>query len=520
MFVYDSYLILGLEYMIVYKVWNIVYNYGCQRYIGGGEKMELFNVKKFFQIVFHSADTLSIKAISKKNIPYFIGWIAVFIWLYSYFLPMGGFKFESSLYNDIVGNSWVYYYVWLISGCMIPILFDGRKFVSRTFYSVIIALICFIVIRFTDKGILSKGIMIVASACIGHIFSSNVYAFFMVLNNSEKFYSMILAVFLPKILMFAKPVLNQSQLELNPPSIIILFIIIILAICSYFYKYNTDEMPCSSKIKAPKKAYSLMPLVFVMLALNDVIAPASLNQILGISKYQIERYYFLGILVGIITLILLQKRFSINICNMINISFALLAIGFVGNIISLQKSTVGFISAACFGSSYAIGFVNIYYLAGLMVKKFQSVTFYRVGITLSTLYYFAAFIFLKVFKNSEILAPPTFMAFVSICIVILFFILSPFFIKIFYSGEWIDDIYRLDVTKCSRLEARLKDYKLTSAEIEVCRLLLDGCTLRQIAGIQSKAYATINTYCTSIYRKMNINSRAELLLILKDYMAN
>jgi phosphoribosylformylglycinamidine synthase I len=109
------------------------------------------------------------------------------------------------------------------------------------------------------------------------------------------------------------------------------------------------------------------------------------------------------------------------------------------------------------------------------------------------------------------------MAFISICIVILFFILSPFFIKMLYSGEWIDDTYREDVSQCSRLEAKLKDYKLTPAEMDVCKLLLEGYTLRQISGIQTKAYATINTHCTSIYRKLNINSRTQLLVMLSDY---
>jgi DNA-binding CsgD family transcriptional regulator len=203
---------------------------------------------------------------------------------------------------------------------------------------------------------------------------------------------------------------------------------------------------------------------------------------------------------------------------MLNLSFALLAIGFVMNIIGIQYSVAGLYSSVCFGCSYAVGFVNIYYLAGLMTKKFESLSFYRIGIVLSAIYYIIAFMIMDAVTDSTELSPPILMAFVSICIVILFFLLTPFFIKVFYSGEWIDDTYRQDVTTCSRLEAKLRDYKLTPAEIEVCRLLLDGCTLRQIAGIQSKAYATINTYCTSIYRKLNINSRAELLLILQDYV--
>jgi DNA-binding CsgD family transcriptional regulator len=62
-----------------------------------------------------------------------------------------------------------------------------------------------------------------------------------------------------------------------------------------------------------------------------------------------------------------------------------------------------------------------------------------------------------------------------------------------------------------------KKYRLTKREIEVCKLLLQGYTMRQISGILSLAYPTVNTYCTSVYRKLNINSRTELLLLFKDY---
>ena len=183
----------------------------------------------------------------------------------------------------------------------------------------------------------------------------------------------------------------------------------------------------------------------------------------------------------------------------------------------MQYPDAGLVSAVCFGVAYSIGIVNIYYIAGFMIKKFRSIYFYLAGFLLSSLCYLAVSIFVKSFGQSEMLASPILMAFVSICIIIVFFILSPFFIKMLYSGEWMDDAYRGDISQCSRLEARLKDYKLTPAEMEVCRLLLDGYTLRQISGIQSKAYSTINTYCTSIYRKLNINSRTELLILLQEY---
>ena len=475
------------------------------------------DLKGFFRLAFQVTNKLSIKAVTRENLPYFWGWIAVFIWLYAYFLPMGGFTLKVSLFEEIVGDTTFYFYVMLISGSLIPLLFDGKKFVPASFYSVIVSLVCFISVLFLGPGIPSKIIMLIAVPCIGHIFIAHVYAFFMVLNNSEKFYSMILVVLFPKVLMYIKPILSSTQIKPHPFAILIFFIMITLAFSTYFIKSRADTVPSFQKVKAPIKAYSLMPVIFIVFALNDVIAPAALQQMSGFANSQIESYYFGGILAGLAVILFLQVRFSMNICIMLNLSFAFLALGFVVDIVRMQYPDAGLVSAVCFGVAYSIGIVNIYYIAGFMIKKFRSIYFYLAGFLLSSLCYLAVSIFVKSFGQSEMLASPILMAFVSICIIIVFFILSPFFIKMLYSGEWMDDAYRGDISQCSRLEARLKDYKLTPAEMEVCRLLLDGYTLRQISGIQSKAYSTINTYCTSIYRKLNINSRTELLILLQEY---
>ena len=477
----------------------------------------MIDLKSLLGSAFWSANKLSIKAVTRENLPYFGGWIAVSIWLYAYFLPMGDFALKVSLFEEIVGDTSFYFIVMLITGSLIPLLFDGKRFVPASFYSVIISLACFISVLFLGPGIPAKIIMLIAVPCIGHIFISHVYAFFMFLNNSEKFYSMILVVLLPKVLIYIKPLLSSNQFVLHPINILIFLIMITLAFSTYYIKTHAHTVPSFQKVKAPIKAYSLMPVIYIVFALNDVIAPATLQQMSGSAKSQIESCYFAGILAGIAVILLLQSRFAMNICIMLNLSFAFLALGFVIDIVRMQYPNVGLVSAFCFGVAYSIGIVNIYYLAGFMIKKFRSIYFYRTGFLLSSICYLVSSIFVKLTGQSEMLVSSILMALISICIIILFFILSPFFIKMLYSGEWIDDAYRGDISQCSRLEARLKDYKLTPAEIEVCRLLLDGYTLRQISGMLSKAYATINTYCTSIYRKLNINSRTELFLLLQEY---
>jgi hypothetical protein len=44
-------------------------------------------LKNLLGSAFRSANKLSIKGISKENLPYFWGCIAVSVWLYAYFLP-------------------------------------------------------------------------------------------------------------------------------------------------------------------------------------------------------------------------------------------------------------------------------------------------------------------------------------------------------------------------------------------------------------------------------------------------
>lgn len=176
-----------------------------------------------------------------------------------------------------------------------------------------------------------------------------------------------------------------------------------------------------------------MAMVFVILAFSNVVAPLLLFKIKSAQHQPLEYWCFSGI----ILVLLLQKHFKLNIYLMLNLSLALLTTGFVIALVLETYLTAGAICVICFGSSYVISLVNIYYLAGFMAKKFQNITFYKVGIILSAIYYFYRFRAIWIFKNTL----PN-ISIVSVCILIVFFMLSPLFVKLLYKGEWIDDSYR------------------------------------------------------------------------------
>lgn len=53
---------------------------------------------------------------------------------------------------------------------------------------------------------------------------------------------------------------------------------------------------------------------------------------------------------------------------------------------------------------------------------------------------------------------------------------------------------------------------LTPREYDLYLLLLEGFTLKECAKQLSIKYSTANTHMTSIYKKLGVNSRAELII--------
>lgn len=460
---------------------------------------------------YRPGDILNVSSIRRETLPFFFGWVIIFTWLYCYLLPNGSLLFLDSA--ALTGYERTGTYIWLIVCPLITAFSTGARYVPKTMYSVMLALGCLIGLLFFDTGRITLALQVAIAACAGHIFASCVFSFFMILNNAEKFYSMALGILLPKLLVLFGPLISKRLRIIEYSEFISLSCLLLLLVCSSSFYKEKSIIPYVGKAPFPQKAWSLMAMVFIVLAFQDVIAPLTLISIKAASGQAIEFWYFGGIVAGLLLVLLLQKRLKVNIGLMLNLSMAMFAVGFALNMAVKDYGEAIALTSISFGAAYSIGMVNIYYLAGLMAKKFRNITFFRVGIMLSSVYYFYGFGTVHALGNVL-----SIISIVSICVVILFLLLSPLFLRLLYDGEWLDDSYRQDVTFESRLQAKLKELKLSPKETEVCELLLRGYTLRQTAAMMGIAYPTANTYCTALYRKLNINSRTELTLLFKDYI--
>lgn len=57
---------------------------------------------------------------------------------------------------------------------------------------------------------------------------------------------------------------------------------------------------------------------------------------------------------------------------------------------------------------------------------------------------------------------------------------------------------------------------LTVRERDIYLLLVEGFTLKEVAKQSGIKYSTANTHMTGVYKKLNVNTRAELIINYRD----
>lgn len=107
---------------------------------------------------------------------------------------------------------------------------------------------------------------------------------------------------------------------------------------------------------------------------------------------------------------------------------------------------------------------------------------------------------------------------------VAFLLLSPAFSQHLFFANWskefrqinmvalVDSTLKTNPAEPNRTSS-LDDTNLSPREKQVVLLLLQGMTLRQVAPELGLTLSTVSTYSKAIYKKLGINSRAELFLL-------
>lgn len=361
---------------------------------------------------------------------------------------------------------------------------------------------------------------VIIGTALGIVNTSILMPFVFALNNTEKLYAVVGSNVLIGLLSLFQEGNAGNYLQGGGNLLLSSVMLVIALSATLFFKDNS--LPVNSDapgIDTPifhSRIYLTLFFNCILAILCKGVGKGILNIAVSTSEYPVLIWHYFGILAGCIAYLAIYAHSKRPFVWLGNITFSFFAMGLFCNAFAVQIPGLVVPFALLLGIANAVGMINMYYILGVVGKKYTSMRYLRLSILLIGICGGVSGIAVGNFIHHRNTFEISIIAsMVSVAVMLLFIMLSTVVSQSQYYDDWAKDSEKTEID--NEQLYLFKKYNLSRREIEVCKLLLQGYTMRQISGILSIAYSTVNTYCTSIYRKLGINSKAELLPLFKDY---
>lgn len=335
--------------------------------------------------------------------------------------------------------------------------------------------------------------------------------YMLVINNTERFFgALIITVNYGICLLLDGLAVTSGSLWKALP------LCFLAAAIACIVMFRPDDLAASFRPgvrKADKTMYPAFALFFVFFLMDAFIS------FLYVRGGQATILAFgMGATLGGLIAVIIQLVFKRSIWHVWNMYFIVLVLSFA--LMQTGPGSAPYLAGAFLCGLCTIGYLAAFYTFGGVMKKFGSLAIYKkfmCGACLPTL--IVAFLimgFLQTWLPAYI--PAISMAAASVFLV-MYVLFSPVLQKYLFTADWFDDYHKPDMTgNTAQGEAadELEGYGLTPREKEVCALLLTGSSRKQIAVTLRISHATVSFHCTSLYKKLGINSLAELFILFGD----
>lgn len=383
--------------------------------------------------------------------------------------------------------------------------------------------VCVLTIIFTilliSSSLSGLWIAIGVGVLLGYIHVSLLILFVFTLNNTEKFYTTVLgSIIVQVVMLYKKRFVIEGYLNYVDHLFVMLLLtaIIVMIILLKRYFVATNSKPsCDTKVNSRICLICIFSGIYI--AISFGVIRGVVNSGAGIYGNWIFTTYYLGGLAGCLLYVAIYMFCKKPIILVGNVTFGCIALGILCYAFVDLLSVMAIVFSILTGIGCGMGIINVLYIITVVAKKYNSIRYLR----LSILWVGAgggivSLIINMVLRGINNKGLMIMAALISAVFLLLFMMISPVLTEGIYYNDWVkaSEEMDVDIKPCSIYE----QYHLSTREIEVIQLLLEGYTLRQISAILSLAYSTINTYCTSAYRKLSINSRIQLLLLFKEHM--
>jgi len=454
----------------------------------------------------------NIKNISKKNLPYIITWILYYAWV----IVFTTWWTASPLTDEVYGTDSrvILHSLNLLSSAIVVFFMKKqwfKKFSIIGGFLIIISSILFALTKDpTFLGATAHLIVTVILACsLGIVNGGILVPFVYVMNNTEKFYSVVGTNLLISLL-----VLFQELEFLNISNgFIFSFVMLVLSLIPIFFfkvsDYKKKEKEHENYIvKTPKILYITLVLNCLYVIFCKGVGKSFLLLANETVTFNLGIIFYIGGIIGCIIYFIIYHFFKQSNHATWNITFATFALSMFIYYIAdtfLLKCIFSFFV----GIGSTIGMINMYYILGVIGRKYWNHTYIKASIFFIGVCGGASGTLLG---NHLTLANDAnlsmIFSIISLVIVLILLSISPTLALTYYQDKWHEDSTKgqVDIKDIRKFQK----YNLTDREIEVANCLIDNYTNRQIAATLGISENTVKSHCKNIFKKMDIYSKNEI----------
>ena len=349
----------------------------------------------------------------------------------------------------------------------------------------------------------------VIMAGVGGCLSSGSFSFVFVLNNTERFFGAAFMLLIVGLVELGAPFLLMNAMVRKS-----LVLILTAGLCTCMYLSRMQDYAKSGK--APPRTFG--PSIWLALYIFfSYFAIRIMNFYIPVFQRQSATEVWGALtLLPVFICILLQAVFKSSIWIMCNVFFITSITSYA--LWHAQLPEVAYL----FACMDEVGLFVSFYLIGTVTNKFCNFHMHKL------LVFLCISMLGVLYVTSELLLRTSFAhiapILISAVLFIFFLLFSPAFSRHLFFFDWSEEFRKMHMT-CFAPGAKqevkadqkrlpsLDNTNLSLREKQVVLLFLRGLTLRQIAPELGLTFSTVSTYSKTIYRKLGINSRAELFLL-------
>ncbi len=452
-----------------------------------------------FSELFSGSDNIRLKDIRLSRIVYFFAY-ALELMLFnarSLFLPIG------ADFGSVSG--WTVAQIFHGIASLVFMLLWKERFRGLVKVAVAIMIIGFVPFVFLPYGYARLIFGIIFYIGLGGAVTSARCGYAFALNNAERLIGMIVMFFTVTVF----KLINSLGADGTIVTYIIPFtLLILLSVCLLRFKPEDFQVKEKSD-KADEKGIYWALAFFILYFSVDGYRASTVSS--GASEYF---YMCIGMFIAGIILFVLLAVFRLGTWHLWNLFFVFCV---VFALFAGFTSTSGSTKPLYFsGGLIFIGWPLCIYTLGCAQRHFSSYALLKkctvIFIIASPLTTISSDLLYILFPESFHIITMIYV----IAAVTVFLMLSPYSHKNLFSCVWIKEINKIDMSllkeKINSVD-RFDGYSLTPRQKEIAILLLSAKTRRQIAGELEISESTVKMHVSDLYRKLNINSKAELFRI-------